>query len=166
MQIRILICYVLSKFDKPIGADDLKNTLHYEGLANYFEVASATSELERVGNIKSVEYRDRICYVATDTGKNIAKELEKDVPFSVREYSVKAIERVLQRQRNERENKVLIEELDYGCMVTCISTDGKREIMRTSLLVPDKVCAEIIRERFLDNPSRVYMGISEILTGK
>lgn len=163
-QIRILICYLLNVIEKPVGTDDLKNTLHFEGLANYFEVCNAIAELEKNGHITTVEHQDKLCYVATASGMNIAKELAEDVPKTVKEYAVEAINKVQIRERNERENKVEIENLDFGCRVTCIATDGIREILKVSLFVPDEYCAKMVKERFLNDPSHVYLGISDILT--
>lgn len=165
-QIRILICYLLTVIDKPIGVDDIKNTLHFEGLANYFEVCSAVAELERLGHITTVEFQDKMCYVATATGINISKELQQDVPASVKEYATKAIIKVQTRERNERENRVEIEKLNFGCNVICTATDGTREILKVSFFVPDEDCAKIIKDRFLNDPSKVYLQIAEALTNQ
>ena len=37
-EIRILICYVLDSVKEPVPATRLSELLHYNGLANYFEV--------------------------------------------------------------------------------------------------------------------------------
>ena len=163
-QIKILICYLLTVIKRPIECNDMKTVLHYEGLANFFEVCNAIAELEKSGHITTVDFQNELCYVATSNGMNVARELELDVPITVREGAVSAIEKVQRRKRNEKENKVDIKQLDLGYSITCTVMDGHRELMSVTLYVPDKECAKVIKEKFLNDPSKIFIGISEILT--
>ena len=52
-EIGILICYMLDQFGKPISREDLIDSIQENGIANYFEVSSAVSELIRLGNLSS-----------------------------------------------------------------------------------------------------------------
>ena len=48
-EIRVLICYVLQYSSAPLPLDKLKERLHFEGIANYFETSYAISDLEESG---------------------------------------------------------------------------------------------------------------------
>lgn len=163
-EIKILICYLLTKLDCPIAGDDIKTVLHYEKLANYFEVCNALAQLEKSNLIEPITYQDEYCYCVTENGKSIVNELERDVPLTVREEALEAISKAQSRKINEKENKVEIEELNIGFNITCTVMDGERKLMSVTLFVPDKECANVIKEKFLDEPSKFYNSISEYMT--
>ena len=54
-EIRILICYILNAIKEPVPAMMLSNILHFEGIANGFEVSDAISNLEKNGQIAPVD---------------------------------------------------------------------------------------------------------------
>ena len=44
-EIKILVCYIISSIDSPVPGQMLANVLHYEGIANCFEVNDAIDSL-------------------------------------------------------------------------------------------------------------------------
>ena len=50
-EIKMLICYVLSELGRPMPISAMIETFVGEGLANYFETASAASGLVKSGHI-------------------------------------------------------------------------------------------------------------------
>ena len=50
-EIKTLICYLVSHLDTPITKGQLNNIICEEGLANYFELNQALSEVIENGNI-------------------------------------------------------------------------------------------------------------------
>ena len=81
-EIRILICYILDSVKDAVPAQQLSELLHYEGIANYFEVSTAFASLEENGHIKKT---DNDKYVITTSGSNIAATLKTSVPITVRD---------------------------------------------------------------------------------
>lgn len=161
--IRILICYILNSVRAPLSDEDICSVLQGKSLANYFESVDALSALERLGN---VEKNADGLYTLTDSGREIADNLDAILPLSVRD---KALEAALTRMadvRARRENKVDIEPTDNGFRVTCrILGDESSELMSVSLYVPDRAQASFIEERFFKNPSAVYKLLISALTG-
>ena len=51
-QIRILICYIMSAINEPVPGKLLADTLHFEGIANCFEVNDSIAALCNSGQIK------------------------------------------------------------------------------------------------------------------
>lgn len=162
-EIRILICYILKRIDKPVPGTVLKEVLHYEGIANYFEVSYAISELEANGHIQAVAEDGDKLFMASASGMEIAKSLEKNLPLTIREHSCNAINKKLSRIRYEKENKVTIKNLEKGCIVSCSVMEGEIEVLNVSLFVPDEECAQKIKDSFLDDPTSVFIGITDIL---
>ena len=50
-EIRILICYLLASVNAPLSKNDILSIIQDNGLANYFEVTDALSELTEHGNV-------------------------------------------------------------------------------------------------------------------
>lgn len=162
-EIRILLCCLLSDSKQPVPARQLKEGLHFEGLANYFEVAYALEDLVKTGSIRLVDKAKEL-YTATESGKMVADTLRSDLPITVLQKATQLTNRILSRVRNEKENKVEFETVGNGCMVHCSIMEGERAIMKISLLVPDRIVANRIRDSFLEDPQSLYVDVLERLT--
>ena len=162
-EIRILICYILHTIRQPVPAQQLSEMLHYEGIANYFEVGSAFSELDDNGLIVKNE-QDPELYEITPKGSSVAVTLKTSVPLTVREKAYSLAVRMLSRIKYAKETKIDIQPLDVGFNVRCAIVEGELELMAISLFVPDEAQAHSIKERFINDPTIIYSGIIEILT--
>ena len=154
-EIRILICYILDKFNISMKKSDIILILQANGLANYFDTSEAFSEL--ISNelvIKSNENSDE--FLITNQGQIIAHELEKSLPKSVREKALQAVESYLERVRNEKENTVIITQNNYGFLVTCNIKDRDFKMMKLELYAPDLESANNIKSKFYKDPSEIY----------
>ena len=165
-EIRVLICYILHNLKEPIELERLKERLHFEGIANYFEIAFAISDLEENGNIVvDSEENGAKFYVASGDCDNIVSALGNSVPFSIRERSLDIADQIVSRRRNERSNKVDIEKTKNGVYVTCSVMEKDAELVAVKLLVPDDESALIIKENFLNNPMLALLNATNGLLG-
>ena len=89
--------------------------------------------------------------------------MEHDIPFTVREQAFNAAVRLQTRLRRERENKIQIDRVEKGCNVTLSVVDADDEIMSVKLFVADYDQALAVKERFLEDPVRVYSNIVALL---
>ncbi|MDO4743607.1 MAG: DUF4364 family protein [bacterium] len=164
-QIKILICYILKEVAEPVPADDIKEMLHFEGIANYFEVSYLMSELEKYGNIKGIVKEETFCYIVTDKGLDTATELQNRVPHTIKQFSVKQIKKILLRKIYEKENIVKIEPVDNSFIVSFSVMESNKELLTVRIPAPDEACATKIKEMFLNDPVNIYARITEIITG-
>ncbi len=160
--IRILLCYILSSVRAPLARQDLTEIIQEKGLANYFEVEDALATLLAQGNITQEEDG---CYTVTAAGKEIADSLDATLPLSVRDKALEAAFTLLSQARAKRENRVDIQETDEGLQVTFHISGGKMDLMTVSLYVPDKAQAEMVKDRFYNNPEGFYQLVLAALTG-
>jgi hypothetical protein len=77
--IRILICYLLTSIKAPLAKDDLISIAVDNGLANYFELVGAISEMAEKGIITISGDNGEFCS-ATDTAFMISKQLDAELP--------------------------------------------------------------------------------------
>ncbi|MGI6270125.1 MAG: DUF4364 family protein [Candidatus Howiella sp.] len=164
-QIKILICYILDEIGRPLPRQKLQEVFHYEGLANYFELSQAVSELTKQGNISLCD-EERQSYRITDSGREIIQTLGHTLPKTVRDSALRAATTMLVRIKRSENNLVKIEECKTGYQVTCAVLEAGRELMSIMAEVPEISDAERIKNAFLDDPSRVYSGVMGLLIGE
>lgn len=165
-EIRILVCYLLSKVEEPMSFDELTETIAENGSANYFEFADALAELRESGCVVSFKTETGINkYTVTEMGKEAAKALEGDLPLSVKEKALTSAQNIIRRRRIEKENLVTISKTEDGYMVHLRVTDIGTDLMDLALFMPTEEQAEAVKEKFLSNPAETYMTILVSLTG-
>lgn len=163
-EIRILICYLLASVCDPLSKSDILNLIQDNGLANYFEVTNALSELAEHGNVIFSGENDELC-TASDTAKMIAKQLDTALPPVVRDKAVAAAIHLLAKAKRERENKVEIIKAERGYDVSCHISGGDMDLMRFTLHVPDMYQAQMVKAQFHKAPETVYRMLLALLTG-
>ena len=151
--------YSLPQWEDVFTREQLDEIICGEELANYFEMSQALSELADNGNVIIKENE----LIITDKGKKNSETLEHDIPFTVREQAFNAAVRLQTRLRRERENKIRIDRVEKGCNVTISVVDADDEIMSVKLFVADYDQALAVKERFLEDPVRIYSNIVALL---
>ena len=162
-EIKILICYILSAVDDAVPVDMLANVLHYEGLANAFEVSDAVVSLSQSGQIVACDDLEQN-YRITDSGRDTATTLKSSLSSVVKERAYLAVMKMLAKFKNAKDNKFEITHENGGTYLSCSAIDGDKAFITVKLLITDEDQAGFIREKFLENPSAIYSKIIEMLT--
>lgn len=152
-EINMIICYVLSNSTAKISKKVICDTMTEGGIANYFETTSAISKLIKNGIILEDENEylkaTKECHRAIDI-------VEKDLPLSIREKSIKLSRKLAVTELYRKENKVEIGKEQDGYSVTLHVTDKEKDYMVLKLNVPTITQAETVKEKFLDDPVKIY----------
>lgn len=160
--IKVLICFVISNCSQPLSRKDLTDIFLDRGLANYFEANDAISSLIKHQNL--IEHREDNSLSITESGKFIADTLYDGLPVTVREKSLDAMSKLLNRRHASQLNKTHIDACDKGYNVTCTINDGTMDTMSITLYVPTYNYATLVRNRFLDDPETLYRAVMAQLT--
>ena len=164
-EIRILICYLFKNLKDPISFELLSEVLLENPVANYFEFSSTFRSLVESGHIQVWGEKDGVeLYEGTPLAGKIADELQRAVPRSVRDRVVASALSLQAKTKRERENKAEILKVEDGYTVHCRILDIGTDLLEFTLFVPDMQQAQIVRERFLEDPQTVYLGLLEHLT--
>ncbi len=161
-EIKILICYMLAGVREPMPRAAVPEVICEQGMANFFDVSAAIDELLTLHNLEETPDGN---ITVTSTGRDAAVTLKTLIPYTLRERSVAAALRLLARRRNEMENNVTITPTDNGVLVTCTIGDTQQPLLSCTLLVGDDSQAQVVKNRFLDNPLLLYQGSVAILSG-
>lgn len=162
-EIKILICYILNSIGEPVPVDMLANVLHYEGLANAFEVSDAVVSLSSSGQITATDDSEQF-YIITDTGRATSETLKSSLSSVVKERAYLAVMKMFAKFKNAKDNKFEITHEDGATYLSCSAIDGGKPFITVKLLMTDEDQATVIREKFLENPSAIYSKIIEMLT--
>ncbi len=158
-QIRILLCYLIDKL-APLPRPTLEGALLQEELVNYFELCSALADLENGGLVAAMPEG----YVTSAKGSTVARELESDVPRSVRLKAAQAVERITAWKKKAAAHRAQVEHTEDGWAVSCGIRDGAGEIFSLRLAVPDAASAEAVKNRFIAHGGDIYAQLLELLT--
>lgn len=161
--IKILICYILNAINEPVPVEMLANVLHYEGLANAFEVSDAIVSLASKGQIIATDESGQI-YQITNSGRDTANTLKSSLSSVVKERAYLAVMKMFAKFKNAKDNRFEITHENGGMYLSCSALDGSKPFITVKLLITDEDQGNLIRERFLENPSAIYSKIIEMLT--
>ncbi len=162
-EIKILICYILNAIGEPVPVDMLANVLHYEGLANAFEVSDAVVSLAQSGQIVATDSTEQT-YCITDSGKNTANTLKTSLSSIVKERAFLAVMKMFAKFKNAKDNKFEITYENGSTYLNCSAIDNGKPFISIKLLITDEDQARFIQDKFLENPSAIYSKIIEMLT--
>ena len=162
-EIKILICDVLRSLKEPAAHGDVVNSLTDRGLANYFELNDAISELLNAGHL----VQEGEVYSLSPTGRQIAEMLAGDLPATVRERALSAVSRAVEDSKKKRQNLAEIVRTESGYEVRCsIVDEAAGPLYRLTLYAPTRSAAETIRDNFIDKAERLLRQDLSLLTGE
>lgn len=158
VSIQLLVCYLIASFDAKLTQETIVNAIDEGMIANHFETANAISKLKKSGTIN--EDADGLLTI-----NNIRQEtieiIEKDLPLSVREQSIRICQKAISKETFKRENKVSIEKIDKGYLVTLHISDKDIDFMTLKLYAGTQEQAELIKDKFITDPVNVYNRLIE-----
>ena len=134
-----------------------------KGIANYFEVMDAISELCEKGNVESSFVEGDEYLSVTEQGKEAVLLVSESIPKTVRETAVKTTLRYESLERNARENNVRIEKDGEGYNVSFSVKEEDTVFMDLKVYVPERDQAETIKRNISEDPARIYSTVMAAL---
>ncbi|MBQ2943318.1 MAG: DUF4364 family protein [Ruminococcus sp.] len=162
-EVRILICYLFTSVKQPMSKETVVEALLHKGLTNYFEASSCFDDLVKSGNLERLEDGSSR-FVATTNGKMISQQLENNLALTVRERAYECALTLLEKERLEKENKVIIEKNENGYTVKCTISGGDMELMSVSMHLADMEQARTVKKNFYKNPQLFYKVLLAAMT--
>lgn len=160
-EIKILICYLLTNAKQPLTTQQIVDTLVGQQLVNYFELLDALSHLAS----QSLIVDNDGVYTITDEGTDISKQLEKALPYSVKERAHKAVIEILQYEHLKRQNKTEITPLEQGGYnLNCSISDDNFTVFSFDIYMPDEKSAKLAEEKFVKYGQDIFKCVLGITT--
>jgi len=165
IEVKMLLCHLLSALGQPINFDRLYAALSGQGLVNYFELAYILDKLLETGHI-SHKGEPPGEYTATALGARAGKEFEKNLPLTVREKSLHACQLLLAQERRLAQVEITQTPRESGGFDLELALPSEEgQLVSVRVFAPTAQDCENLRRRFLNAPLTVYKGILALLTG-
>lgn len=164
-EIKILICYMLSKTGAAMSFAQIHDALSEQELVNYFDLVATVDALERTGNIEASGESGGEVYSVTESGRAAATAVNGMLPLSVRDKAASAARRLLRRKQRQRELTAEISESGEGFEVRLGIPASGSSLVSFALFCPTREEAMLVRKRFLNDPIYIYKGVTALLTG-
>ena len=166
IEVKMLLCHLLSALGQPISFDQLYEALSGQGLVNYFELTHILDKLLETGHISQKTEPTSGGYTATALGARAGKEFEKNLPLTVREKSLHACKLLLAQERRLSQVEITQTPRKGGGFILELSLpeDGG-QLMSVRVFAPTAKDCENLKRRFLNAPLTVYKGMLALLAG-
>lgn len=164
-EIKMLICYILSRLADPMSFEMLHEALSENSLVNYFELVQVMEGLVDSGHILLQQENGTELYSATGLGRQAGGEFEAALPLAVREKAVQAAERLMRRSRREKAVRIEVQPQNGGYRLELSIPEQSGALVSFTLHLPTKEDCELVRRRFLNDPVFIYKGVLALLTG-
>ena len=158
--ISILICYIIANINGKVTSQNIIETMDTGMYANHFEVADAISKLKKSGVIKEDEDG---ALTLVDPSKANIELIEMDLPLTIRESSIKLCQKIIAKENFKRENKVEIVQKGNKYYVNLNISDDTTNFLSLNLFAATKEQAEMIKDKFITNPIKVYETLIEAI---
>lgn len=162
-EVRILICYLFTSIGLPMSKETVIDALLEKGLTNYFEASSCFDDLITRENIRPLSDNPKL-FEATENGKIVSRELEDNLPLTVRERAYECALNLLEKERIEKENKVSITKLQNGYNISCTIGGGDIDLMNISMYLADSDQAKTVKKNFYKDPQLFYKVMLAVMT--
>ncbi|MCI6639841.1 MAG: DUF4364 family protein [Pygmaiobacter massiliensis] len=160
-EIRILLCYLLSRVSGPLSRQEIENALVGQQLVNYFELADALSYLCEKGHVICTED----LYTVSKSGRNLADTLETDLPRTVRETAVNTVISMQAYARKKAQYHTRHTPCANGFTVHCAIEDLGQTIFSLDLYMPDESSARAAEARFAEQGGEIFTDLLNRLSG-
>lgn len=159
--IKILVMYILKTANVPLSLKSITNVTEGSRLANYFEVTNAVSTLTTDGLISLGDDM----YSLTNKGEDTIEQLKTMLSYYVLEEAKRAVSKEVIMARRIKENDVNIVSENGGYMVHISIKEQDKEIMGFNIHVGTLSDAELVKNRFYENPMALYQSNVNMLLG-
>lgn len=154
--VKILLCYLLNRLNKPITADQLYEIAVSDGNVNYFIYSEAMEDLLKNETIVKETDNGTEYLILAEKGKAGAEQFRQYVPKSFRDKILSSALKFFAKLK--RENEVICEliPLENGYYVHCRILDISDDLMELKIFAPDEEQAKLIKEKIIMNPTGFY----------
>lgn len=151
--IHLLVCYIVANINGKVTAQNIIQAVDEGMIANHFEISNAVANLIKNGTIS--EDKDGALSLSVKHPEAI-ELVEHDLPLTIREKSIELCQKIIAKEIYKRENKVEVEKTDAGYNVILHVNDDQIDYMKLTLYAPTIEQAELIKDKFITNPVKVY----------
>ena len=161
LDLKLLVLYIMARTAGPITFLQLLELALCDAGVDYFSLTQAVEHMVHTGQLSKEEDR----YSITEKGRRNSEICESSLPYSVRMHCDENLVKVNEALRREAQvQSWLLDNEDGTCTLRLCLNDVGSPLLELSLLVPDRLQALAMGQRFRSDPSGLYLNIIKLLT--
>lgn len=163
MDVKILILFILSRIETPLGLEDIHEVAYQDDSLNYFTLVESLAELQQSGHLETDPLSR---YSITEKGVSQGRFLEDSLAVPVVEKVTAAIARKNEQIRRDSLLTASAEQDEKGCWTAVLRyQDGDMPLMRLALMAPSREVGEAMAENMKQNIHVLYKAAMDCATG-
>ncbi len=167
VDIKIFVLFLLDNINYPLDYTTINNLIIENGYIGPFDFAECFSELAEQGHILDEIEDGEHYYMISDSGRQLARELQSTIVESAKNAGIKSATKLLSLQKSGAKISVECDEReDKKYILTCSITDTNGELFVLKLRLASISQVRQIKKRFEEAPEKMYRSIMSSLTGE
>ena len=164
--VKVFVLYLMENINYPLDFITLNDIVMQNDYVMYLDFAEGFNQMLDTGLIEKIEYGDQECYIPTEKGRHVARELKGDILSSILDQSLTCALRYLDFKKRGIECKCTVQEIEGGrCELHCSFLENKKEIFSLRYVVDTFDRARRMKENFHDKPETIYRGVMGLMAG-
>ena len=161
LDLKLLVLYIMARTAGPISFLQLLDLALCDAGVDYFSLTQAVNHMVETGQLSLEEEHYRI----TDKGRRNSEICESSLPYSVRMHCDETLVKVNEVLRREAQIRTaILDNTDGTCTLHLLLNDVTTPMLNVELLVPSRVQAAAMADRFRTDPAALYQTITRFLT--
>jgi len=161
LDLKLLVLYIMARTAGPISFLQLLDLALCDAGVDYFSLTQAVNHMVETGQLSLEEEHYRI----TDKGRRNSEICESSLPYSVRMHCDENLVKVNETLRREAQIRTNVRDNEDGtCTLHLLLNDVTTPMLNVELLVPSRVQAAAMADRFRTDPAALYQTITRFLT--
>jgi len=161
LDLKLLVFYIMARTAGPISFLQLLDLALCDAGVDYFSLTQAVNHMVETGQLSLEEEHYRI----TDKGRRNSEICESSLPYSVRMHCDENLVKVNETLRREAQIRTNVRDNEDGtCTLHLLLNDVTTPMLNVELLVPSRVQAAAMADRFRTDPAALYQTITRFLT--
>ncbi|MDE7295053.1 MAG: DUF4364 family protein [Oscillospiraceae bacterium] len=162
--VKILLCYLLEKLDRPVTEEELRIIAEDSGVINYFFLSDALDELVKNGSVAAeVPAPGQRILTVTEKGKMGAEYFNRNISRVFRRRILETAFAFFMKKDREAVCDCNVSECGEGFNVSFRLKETGYDLINMSFYAPDIEQAELIAEKIRSNPMGAYRQILTFL---
>ena len=164
--IKIFILYLLANIDRPVDLPTLNDIVVQDDFVGQFDFMDCFYELQDTDAITKSDVDGAECFSVSEKGRAAVEMLQSDLMKTVREKALRSAKRMLSFRADGAKTESKITTLSANKhQLDCVWRNHEGIYMQTSVVVPTRREAELLKYHFDDRAEFVYKGIMSLLSG-
>lgn len=158
--VKILLCYLLDKLDRPVTEEELRIIAEDSGVINYFFLSDALNELVKNGSVEAqVPSPGKRILTITEKGRMGSEYFNRNISRVFRHRILETAFSFFIKKDRDAVCSSSTEECGSGYNVSFKVNEGDHDLINMSFYAPDREQAEHIEEKIRSNPMGAYRSI-------